>query len=126
MTARRRPPGVWIISTYYLCMFVLSYLLLFLALSHSVPMPAEITALAENRTALEWVVLVIQSFIALSGAIALFFLRKMAYYLFGTGFVIGLGWIVWHSLTLMAATGMLILLAAILYTRKLSKQGTLT
>lgn len=122
----RRPRWVWIISVYYCGMFVLSYVLLFLALSHSIPVPEVIRALGENRTPLEWAVLVVQSLISLSAAIALFFLRKEAYYLFTTGFVIGLGWILWHSLTVMAATGMLILAAVCLYTRKLSRQGQLT
>lgn len=122
----RRPRWVWVISVYYLCMFVFSYLALFLFLSHSVAVPEAIRAHIENLTAIEWLVLVIQSFIAVSGAVALFFLRQQAYYLFTTGFVIGLGWILWRSPSLMASIGMAILAAVCLYTRRLTKEGKLT
>lgn len=118
----KRPRWVWVISLYYAAMFVLSYVFLYLVVTRSIPVPSDVRALTE----IEWLVLVVQSFIALSGAIALFCLRKQAYYLFTTGFVIGLGWILWRSLSVMAAAGMLILAAVCLYTRSLHKQGQLT
>ena len=121
-----RPRWVWVISIYYLCMFVFTYLALFLILSNSVSVPEQIRARIENLTAIEWVVLVVQSFIAVSGAMALLFLRKIAYYLFITGFGIGSGWILWRSVSLMSALGMAILAAVCLYTRKLRREGTLT
>ena len=121
-----RPRWVWVISMYYLCMFVFSYLALFLVLSNSVSVPEQIRARIENLTAIAWVVLVVQSFIAVSGAMALLFLRKIAYYLFITGFGIGSAWILWRSVSLMSAMGMAILAAVCLYTRKLRREGTLT
>lgn len=116
---------MWLISAYYCGMFVLSYSLLLLALSQPTVVPTAITALGEDLTPVEWAVLLLQSFIALSAAIALFFLRKEALYLFTAGFVIGFAWLLWHSLSVMAVTGMLILTAVCLYTRQLSKQGHL-
>lgn len=124
-TTLRRPRWVWLISAYYCGMFVLSYSLLLLALSQPTVVPTAITALGEDLTPVEWAVLLLQSFIALSAAIALFFLRKEALYLFTAGFVIGFAWLLWHSLSVMAVTGMLILTAVCLYTRQLSKQGHL-
>ncbi len=107
-------------------MFVLSYLALFLVLTDFIPVPDEITARMDSLGPTEWVVLVVQSFIAISAAMALFALRTHAYYLFNTGFIIGVGWMLWRSPSLMSAAGMAILGAVCLYTRALRREGTLT
>jgi hypothetical protein len=122
----RRPAWVWVISVYYWSMFVFSYVGLFLILSRLIPVPDAIGARVNTLSTIEWVVLVVQSFIAVSGATTLFFLRKPAYPVFVTGFAIGVGWLLWRSPSLMSVLGMTILAAVCLYTRTLSKQGKLT
>jgi hypothetical protein len=137
---RKRPFWVWLISIFYALSFVYSLLSLYIAFSGSIPLTPEVKAYFASLTRFDWALAVTQGVVTLSAAIALFLLRKAAYYLFCGAVTIALVTTVWQTLarpwltalgsmrgaTTGAVLGLGIILAVFLYSRKLMKEGRLT
>ena len=137
MAPRRRPTGVWVVTAFYL--FSAGWTLLSLALVASgaiVLTPAMKTYYA-SLTPFDWVFTLAISVTGVSGAIAFFRLRKVAVSLFQLALVLNVTFTLYHvaRTSWMAATGASgglglviawgIILAVILYARRLAKRGVL-
>lgn len=140
LMTRKRPTWVWIICVFYLVSFLWTSLSWYMIFSGSIVLSPEVKAYMESLTSFDYGLTTIQALISISAAVALFFLRKQAYYLFWSSFGVGLFAIAWQTalrswLTAMRSIkggttgeliGMGILLAVCIYTRKLRKQGRLS
>ncbi len=137
---RKRPVWVWVISIFYFVSFVYTLLSFYLVFSRLIPVTPEVKAYFESLTMFDWALTVIQGVVTISAAVALFFMRKMAYHLFGGAVLVMVISTLWQTLarpvltalgsikggTAGAVTGLGIILAVFLYTRKLFKEGKLT
>ncbi len=79
---RKRPLGVWIISSFYIIYAAQSLLTFDLADSSVIPTPAGQPDIIIEITALDHFFTIIGIGIALAAALALFFLKKAAFYLY--------------------------------------------
>ena len=137
-TGQKRPFWVWLISAFYLFSGVMNLSMLWLILSGDVNLPPEELAIAQ-KTSLAWTLWGLLPLANLAGALTLFRLRKIAFYIFSGMFIAGLAngivqfaLLDWPRQTVsgqglsQAGIGYLITLAVCIYTYHLKTQNILT
>jgi hypothetical protein len=135
---QKRPFWVWLISAFYLFSGVMNLSMLWLILTGDVNLPPEELAMAK-QTSLAWTLGGLLPLANLAGAVTLFRLRKIAFYIFTGMFITGLanGLVQFALLdwSLQTASGQglsqvvigyLITLAVCIYTYHLKTQNILT
>ena len=133
----RRPLLVWLISIYFFVSSSWTMFSLFLTFTGNVPLSEAQKIYLRSLNGADYLLLILGALLGLSAGVALFFLRKAAYYLFGATLAFNMAFTIWHLIgrhwlsvlgvggVAAAAVGWLILFAICLYTAKLTAQGTL-
>ena len=138
-TKFKRPGWVWVISFYYVLSVLWSSIALYALSSGGIHVTPEGKQYFASLNMFDYALSVFQSLLSLSAAVMLFLLRKVAYPLFCTAFVVALASILWNVFArnwlaamksmrgglLGALIGMAILFAVCFYTRRLSETGKL-
>lgn len=136
--SKKRPGWVKAISIFYFFSAAYTLLSFYLIYSGKVPLQPAQKAYFESLTAIDNGLTILLGISNLIGAVLLFSLRKQAFYFFAFPFVVGLMMTIWHILNkgFMAAmsagglVGMFIgwgmIIAVLLYTKKLEKLGILS
>jgi hypothetical protein len=96
---RGRPVWVWVICIFYLFSAGFTLFSLSLVRSGSVQLTPAQAQYFENLTAFDYLQTFTLSFLTISGAIALFFLRKSAFYLFAASLAFNILLTIWHAAT---------------------------
>jgi len=135
---QKRPFWVWLISAFYLFSGVMNLSMLWLILTGDVNLPPEELAMAK-KTSLAWTLGGLLPLANLAGAVTLFRLRKIAFYIFTGMFIAGLAnglvqfaLLDWSLQTVsgqglsQVAIGYLITLAVCIYTYHLKTQNIIT
>jgi hypothetical protein len=134
----KRPGWVWAISIFMFISAAWTLLSFYLIGSGTVPLTPEQKAYFDSLSTLDYGAAILGGLLNLSGATALFLMRKAAVPLFGSAFVLNLLSTIWNiaaknwteaigaSGLIGAAVGMTILGAIVLYARSLAKRGVLT
>lgn len=135
---KKRPFWVWLISAFYLFSGVMNLSMLWLILTGDVNLPPEKLAMAK-QTSLAWTLGGLLPLANLAGAVTLFRLRKIAFYIFTGMLFAGLAnglvqfaLLDWSLQTVsgqglsQVAIGYLITLAVCIYTYHLKTQNILT
>lgn len=137
-TAKKRPGWIWAISIFMFVSAAWTLLSFYLIGSGVIPLTSEQQTYFHSLSTLDYGTAILGGLLNLSGATALFLLRKVALPLFGSAFVLNLLATVWNivSKNWMEAIGtsgligtfigMGILAAIVLYTRGLINRGVLT
>ena len=86
----KRPKLVWVIFVLVLLTVGYTVLSLYLVLSGAIPLTAEEAKYVRSLTPFDYAVTGASSILNLAGAIALFRLRKIAFYLLTAAFVVGI------------------------------------
>ena len=135
--AGKRPILVWVIVAFFLLSASFTLLSFYLILSGAVPLTPAQQTYFEKLTKVDYGLSIVVGVVNLTGAIALFLLRRLAFYLFSGALALSMLMAPWHMLTkdwLSAAGGpgaagglfgWVILLAVCLYAWKLTKVGIL-
>lgn len=133
----KRPILVWVISAFYVFSTAYTLLSFYLIWSGAITVSQPQRAYFAGLTVLDYLATIITGLLNLSGAIALFLLRRLALYLFLGGFSAGLVLSVAQALTLDwvaalpsggligAILGWLIAIGIILYAWRLARAGVL-
>lgn len=134
---RKRSKLVWAVFLFYVLSVGYMALSFFLIFSGAIPVTPEQAAYFGNLSAFDWVVTVLTGLLNVAGAIAIFQLRKIAFHLFATAFVLVILQTLVHTITTNfvaalggpGAVGTLIgygiLLAVCIYAWKLKARGVL-
>ena len=135
---QKRPFWVWLISAFYLFSGVMNLSMLWLIITGDVNLPPEELAMAK-KTSLAWTLGGLLPLANLAGAVTLFRLRKIAFYIFTGMFIAGLAnglvqfaLLDWSLQTVsgqglsQVAIGYLITLAVCIYTYHLKTQNIIT
>ena len=134
----KRPGWVWAISLLMFFSAAWTLLSFYLIGSGSIPLAPEQQAYFQSLSALDYATAIAGGLLNLSGATALFMLRKVALPLFGSAFVLNLLATIWNLVSknwaeaigtpglVGAFIGMAMLGAICLYARNLIKRGVLT
>jgi hypothetical protein len=136
----RRSVWVWIISIFYILSSVSGLVSWLIVISGPVAVTPQVKAYLGSLTTADFTVMIIQSVLTLSAALALLLLRKHAYYFFCASLAAALIEMLWQAiakgwLTAVGSVrggaagtflGMVILLAVCLYSRELARRGRLT
>lgn len=132
-----RPKLVWAVFLFYILSAGFNLLLFALVYSGLLPVTPDPAAYYRNLSIFDWVVTVLSGLLHVGGAIAIFLLRKIAFYLFSAAFVLVILEILVHTYTSNfidalggpGAVGTLlvygILLAVCIYAWRLSSRGVL-
>ena len=86
----KRPFWVWLISAFFLFSGVMNLSMLWLILTGNLNLPAEELAMI-RKTSLAWTLGGLLPLANLAGAVSLFLLRRIAFYIFSGMFVAGVG-----------------------------------
>ncbi len=133
----KRPFFVWLIAIFYLLSTLFTVLSLSLVLSGSLPLTPEQEAYFSSLSSLDYLFSFVIDLTVFAGAVALFFLRRVALYLFCGSFDLIVLMSIWHLMTrdflsalpsgglLGFILGLGILAAVCLYTWKLTRAGVL-
>jgi hypothetical protein len=133
----RRPLLVWLISIYFFLSSSWTMFSLFLIQTGTVPLSSAQKAYLANLNGADYLLLIIGALLGLSAAVALFLMRKAAYYLFGATLAFNMAFTIWHLIgrhwlsvigaggLAAAAVGWLVLFAICVYTARLTARGTL-
>ena len=133
----KRPFFVWLIAIFYLLSTLFSVLSLSLVLSGSLPLTPEQEAYFSSLSTLDYLFSFVIDLTVFAGTVALFFLRRVALYLFCGSFDLIVLMSIWHLMTrdflsalpggglLGFILGLGILAAVCLYTWKLRRAGVL-
>jgi len=84
----KRPKLVWVVFLFYVLSVGYTALSFFLVFSGAIPVTPEVAAYIINLSAFDWVITALTGLLNVAGAIAIFRLRKVAYYLFTATFVL--------------------------------------
>ena len=131
-----RPVLVWIISGYYCVSMIFAALSLWVVHAGILPLPPAQRSYFESLTWVDYGSSYLVMVINLAGAVALFFLRRMAMYLFALGLVVAIALLTYqivakNYLQAMgpalpgAIVGWAIPVAIIIYARRLTQKGVL-
>ena len=82
LKTRKKPIAVWMVSVFYIFTSTLLLLLTCLSFSGAVSIPPEEMVRLNSLTGIDYLFIIAQNCIYLAAAIALFRLRKAAFYLF--------------------------------------------
>jgi hypothetical protein len=140
MTAinRKRPTGVWVISIFYLVSAAFSAFSYYIVYSGKVVVSDAQAAYFAGLTGWDHLISAMQGILSVSGAVALFAMKRPAPYLFSANMVLGAGVTVWQIVTkgwmdaigvsgaIGALMGWTILIAVCIYAWRLLKKGWLT
>ena len=133
----KRPFFVWLIAIFYLLSTPFTLLSLSLVLSGTLPLTPEQEAYFSSLSTLDYLFSFAIGLTGFTGAVALFFLRRVALYLFCGSFALNVLMSIWHLMTrdflsalpggglLGFILGLGILAAVCLYTWKLTRAGVL-
>lgn len=133
----KRPKWVWVISIFYFLSAVYTLLSFYLINSGAVAVPEATKAYLDSLTAMDYTFSILIGLANLSGAVALFLMRKAAYLLFLVSLGANVLMSVWHAISRNmleafvsgGAVGMVIgwgmQLAVCLYAKRLAKKGLL-
>ncbi len=132
----RRTVWIWVIAIFYMVGTAWTFLSLYLVLSGSIPVNEAQRRYFDSFTLGDYVLLFGTSAINLAGAVSLFLLRKVALYLFLTGFAISVVTTLFEALTtnwtqaigggaVGIVLGYAIAIAVCLYVWRLARQGRL-
>ena len=135
---KKRPKWIWAITIFYFVSAGWTLLSFYVVGSGSIPMGPAAKAYFDSLSTFDHVITVLIGLAGFFGAITLFLLRKIAFYLF-TGALIGHSLLaIWHTLTkdwiaavgnaglAGAVFGWALLIAVCVYSWKLTKKGVLT
>jgi len=135
---RKRPVWVWIISIFFFFSAGWTLLSFYLVGTGVIPLNTAQQAYFDSLTALDYGLTILVGLANLIGAIALFFLRKIALHLFASALTVNFLMLIWHALNkgwvaaisgpglVGAFIGWGVLLAVCAYAWKLTKSGVLT
>lgn len=136
-TGQKRPFWVWLIFAFYLFSGVMNLSMLWLILTGDVNLSPEELSMA-RKTSLAWTLGGLLPLANIAGAVSIFLLRKMAFYIFSGMFIAGLAngmlqfvLLDWSLQTVsgqglsQVGIGYLITLAVCIYTYRLKKQNIL-
>lgn len=135
---KKRPRWVWVISIFYFLSAGWTLLSFYLISAGLVPLNAAQEAYFATLATVDYGVTILMGLAAFTGAVALFFLRKVALYLFLTSFGVNILLTLWHVMSkgwveaiggaglFGAMMGLGLMLAVCIYTWKLIQRGTLT
>ena len=133
----KRPKLVWAVFLFYVLSVGYTALSFFLIFSGSVPVTPEQAAYFRNLSVFNWAITALTGLLDVAGAIAILRLRKIAFYLFSSAFVLLILQTLVHTITTnfltalggSGAVGALIaygiLLAVCVYAWKLKGRGVL-
>ena len=136
-SGRRRPGWIWVISIFYMLSGGWTLLSFYLIFSGSIPLMTAQRAYFEALSSVDMLLTFLIGLVNLSGAIALFLLRRVAFHLFVGALVASTILTVWHAATkgwiqALGGAGFLgviigygMIVAVCVYSWKLMKQGTL-
>lgn len=96
---RKRPKLVWAVFLFYILSVGFTILSFALVLSGAVSVPPEQRAYLQSLSTFDWVVTVLTGALNVAGAIAIFLLRKVAFYLFSAAFVLVILQTLVHTVT---------------------------
>jgi hypothetical protein len=135
---KKRPGWVWAISIFFFLSAGWTLLSLYLIDTGAIPLSAIQEAYFNSLTGADYGLTIFIGLANLLGAVALFLLRKLAFYLFVTAFGANLILTVWHMVTkgwvaaiggaglVGAVIGWVLLAAVCIYSWKLIQRGVLT
>jgi len=133
----KRPKLVWAVFLFYVLSVGYTALSFFLIFSGSVPVTPEQAAYFRNLSVFDWAITALTGLLDVAGAIAILRLRKIAFYLFSSAFVLLILQTLVHTITtnfltalggsgaVGALIGYGILLAVCVYAWKLKGRGVL-
>lgn len=137
-SAKRRPFGVWVVSAFYVLSTGWTLLSFALIFDGTIKISPAQEAYFASLTGLDWFFSLAIGAIGFSAAVCLFLLRRVAVALFSAALVLNLAFTALHVMRTSwseaiggaglvgALIGWLILVAVILYARRLAKQGVLS
>jgi hypothetical protein len=96
---RRRPFLVWVISFFYLFSAGWTLLSIYLVQRGVVQPTLQQTEYLDSLTSIDWTVSILIALAGMSGAICLFLLRRLAFYLLTTSLTLNILTSIWHVLT---------------------------
>ncbi|MDR3401486.1 MAG: hypothetical protein P4L99_03220 [Chthoniobacter sp.] len=131
-----RPVFVWVISGYYCLSMISAALSLWVVRSGLLPLPQPQRAYFDSLTWVDYAGTYFVMVINLAGAAALFFLRRVAMYLFAFGLVVAISLLIYQIIAKNylqamgpalpgAIVGWVIPIAIIIYARHLTQKGVL-
>ena len=135
--AKKRPGWVWVISIFIFFSAAWTLLSFYLIYSGAIPLQPEQKAYFARLTSVDYSLTILLGITNLIGAVALFFLRRIAFYLFVGVLVLNSVMTLWHVLfkdwaTAMGGAGLFgmligygLIVAVCLYAWKLKKSGVL-
>ena len=135
---KKRPGWVWAISIFFFLAAGWTLLSFYLINLGAVPLNAAQKAYFSSLTGVDYGLTILMGLANLIGAVALFFLRKVAFYLFVTAFGVNLLLAAWHAVTkgwvaaiggsgfVGTVIGWALLIAVCIYSWRLIQRGVLT
>ncbi len=135
---KKRPKWVWAITIYFFVSAGWTLLSFYLIGSGVIPLKPEQQAYFNALSTFDYAVTILAELANISGAVTIFLLRKMAFYLFTGALIANSLLLVWHVLSKgwVAAIGSDVLIGAMIgwglviavcfYTWNLTKKGVLT
>lgn len=136
--SRRRPIGVWVVSAFYVLSAGWTLLSFALIFGGAIKITAAQEAYFASLTGVDWFFSLAIGVIGFSAAVCLFLLRRVAVALFSVALALNLVFTAFHVMRtnwtealggaglLGALFGWLILVAVIVYARRLAKRGVLS
>jgi len=138
-TAIKRPGWVWVISIWYVVSTVLSLATSTLLRTGAIPLAPVQRAYLESLSAVDWAFSIAIALVYLIGAVAIFLLRRAAFYLFTFALIATILQTLWHVATksyvaamggagvvgIGMVTGLGLVFAVCLYCRRLIRRGVL-
>ena len=133
----KRPKLVWVVFLFNVLSVGYTALSFFLIFSGAISVPPEQAAYFGNLSAFDWVITALTGLLNVAGAVAIFRLRKIAFHLFATAFVLVILQTLVHTITtnfvaalggpgvVGALIGYGISLAVCIYAWKLKARGVL-
>jgi hypothetical protein len=133
----RRPGWVWVISFFFFLSAGWTLLSIFLVSSGALQLPPAQRAYFDNLTGLDYGLSIILGLVNLSGAISLFFMRKIALDLFIVALLVNLPYSIWNAVKMGffqtfgapgsfgLIIGLALQIAVVTYSLRLVKRGIL-
>ena len=137
MNNQKRPIWVWLISSFYFFSAIFTLASFYLVVSHIVTITPDAQQYLDSLTLSDHIFKIIIGSAIISGAAALFLLKRVSFYLFLIGLLFNIGLTLRHALfkgwlQVVGQSGLLslfiswgLLLSVCIYTWHLSKKGTL-
>ena len=135
---KKRPKWVWAITIFYFFSAGWTLLSFYLIGSGLIPMGPAAKAYFDSLSTFDYILTVLLGLAGFFGAITLFLLRKIAFYLFAGALIANPVLTIWHALSkgwiaavgyaglVGAVLGWALLIAVCVYSWKLTKKGVLT